>query len=417
MAADEESAPLRLGSGLDALGTGRISVAPYLSASFFEKEKEIWQKTWVMAARESQFAKPGDYLTFDLKAVNKPLFIVLGQDGKLRAFYNVCQHRGGRLLGLDADRTRGNVKHISCRFHRWSYRLDGTLMGIPERQLFPALEPQRELALKPVHLDAWGGFVFVNLAESPAWTLAEYLAGVPAGLGRYCADPAWVWHTGFQTQLACNWKDALNIQHEGYHASALHEKTLGLRLKASMVPVTLFTDSPGMTSLSTSLLPPEAFARTPPAIAQLARRCLGIDGGKLMEEFPGAMNHANDEHFSIDCLTFFPNFMIDSHLGYFMTMRVWPLAHDRAELEWDFFFRGAPRDFGELFSREQVVIATRDVLTEDWYVIEKASKSLGAGVLDGVHVGRDMEASVRALHEKLLHHLSLTEEDLRNDYA
>ena len=413
----ENPPPLILGSGLDKLGKGRISTVPYLSKSFYEKEKDIWLKTWVMVGRESEFKKPGDYTTFNFKAVNKPIVIIRGKDDKLRAFYNVCLHRGGRLLGLEPQHFRGNVQQIACRSHCWRYQLDGRLVGLPEKQLFPDLEPREELRLKPVHLDTWGGFVFVNMAEEPEWSLAEYLSGIPEGFRRHCAEHPWTWYTGFQIQIACNWKDALNIQHEAYHASFVHPDTLAVRLTAAMCPSTVFPDSPGMSSIMATSLPPEAITKEPTAIQILAQQYSGADRDKVLTAFPGAMNHANDEYFGIEALTFFPNFMIDNQVEVLMTMRVWPLSHDKAEVEWDFFHLGEPENFGQLFSREQNAIATRDVLTEDWYVMEQTYTSLNSGILNGVHIGNDMEATVRAFHEKLLQHLDLTEEDLINDYA
>ena len=119
------SRALELGQGLESLSSNPISTIPFVSDAFFEKEKAIWRDTWLMVGRERDLCEPGHYLTLHLKVINAPIAVTRLKDGSLHAFYNICSHRGSRLL-WDSF---GHAEVISCRFHGWTYALDGRLRG------------------------------------------------------------------------------------------------------------------------------------------------------------------------------------------------------------------------------------------------------------------------------------------------
>ncbi|RYG26014.1 MAG: Rieske (2Fe-2S) protein, partial [Burkholderiales bacterium] len=95
----------------------------YLSPEIVQLEKDkLWPRVWLIAAREEQFKRRGDFVTFDI--ADESILILRGKDDVLRAFYNVCQHRGRRLI----DAEFGNLgTQVVCGFHAWRYDLDGTV--------------------------------------------------------------------------------------------------------------------------------------------------------------------------------------------------------------------------------------------------------------------------------------------------
>ena len=94
--------------------------------------------------------------------------MIRGGDGQVRAFANVCRHRGSRLV----DGTGGCARRLTCPYHAWTYAADGRLVGVPQREDYPGLDPAA-LGLIPVELEAWHGFLFVRLEERRAGALAS----------------------------------------------------------------------------------------------------------------------------------------------------------------------------------------------------------------------------------------------------
>jgi phenylpropionate dioxygenase-like ring-hydroxylating dioxygenase large terminal subunit len=137
--------------------------------------ERILMPSWQIVCHVNSIPKPGDFETFDLGS--ESVFVLRDKDGAIRAFHNVCRHRGARLL----DGAGSCPATLTCPYHGWSYRHDGSLIGVPMRETFPGLE-RSEHGLRPVKTDTALGFVFVCLAGDPppvskTWgKLAEELA-------------------------------------------------------------------------------------------------------------------------------------------------------------------------------------------------------------------------------------------------
>src|SRR5262249_3848899 len=129
----------------------------YYAADIFDLEKErIFFRSWFCVGREEQIPEAGDYLVREM--IDERVMVVRGEAGALRAFYNVCRHRGTRLC--EGDGKTG--KAITCPYHAWSYALDGRLIGTPNVPELAGFD--RSLyGLRSVGLVTWEGFVFVNL--------------------------------------------------------------------------------------------------------------------------------------------------------------------------------------------------------------------------------------------------------------
>ena len=184
---------------------------PALTALEIER---VLMPSWQIVCHVNSIPRPGDYETFDLGP--ESVFVLRDKDGSIKAFHNVCRHRGARLL----DGAGTCAATITCPYHGWSYRQDGGLVGVPLRDTFPGLE-RAEHSLRPVRVDTALGFVFVCLAGDPppvakTWgKLAEELAPyrfedmVP--LAPISTD---VWNV--------DWKIAMDNYLESYHVPIGH---------------------------------------------------------------------------------------------------------------------------------------------------------------------------------------------------
>ncbi|MDZ5473901.1 aromatic ring-hydroxylating dioxygenase subunit alpha [Bacillus sp. 31A1R] len=117
--------------------------------------EEIFSKTWQYVGHMSQFTKAGDYITAEI--ANRPIVVTYDQNGKLRAFYNVCRHRASKLVEGE-----GNKPILTCPYHAWTYRLDGTLNRAPNMNGVENFNP-KEFCLKKIKLEVFESFIFVNL--------------------------------------------------------------------------------------------------------------------------------------------------------------------------------------------------------------------------------------------------------------
>ena len=187
----------------------------YTEPQFLELEKEkIFWKTWQLVGRVDMVARPGDFFTYDL--LGEPLLIVRGGDDKLRAFYNVCCHRAGPVaVG------KGNRKSLQCRYHGWSYGLDGRLLTAPEFEGVQAWRKE-DVCLPSVQVEVWGPFVFVNLDPQPS-PLAEIFGAIPTEVAQAGFQPDQMQRVERRDYVVeSNWKVYVDNYLEGYHIPIAH---------------------------------------------------------------------------------------------------------------------------------------------------------------------------------------------------
>jgi phenylpropionate dioxygenase-like ring-hydroxylating dioxygenase large terminal subunit len=141
----------------------------YYDPEFFEAEKKAFLRAAPqIVCHESEIREPGEWRTLDY--LGESVIVIRGDDGKLRAFSNVCRHRGSRVV----DGTAGCAKVLTCPYHAWSYGRDGRLVGVPHRSEYPGLRTE-ELGLTELPLENWRGFLFVTL-EPGSPSVAEMMA-------------------------------------------------------------------------------------------------------------------------------------------------------------------------------------------------------------------------------------------------
>jgi phenylpropionate dioxygenase-like ring-hydroxylating dioxygenase large terminal subunit len=150
----------------------------YFDPEFFEAEKRAFLRSAPqVVCHESEIAEPGEWRSIDY--LGESVIVIRGDDGVIRAFSNVCRHRGSRLV----DGTGGCAKVLTCPYHAWSYARDGSLVGVPHRQEYPGLRTE-DHGLFPVALERWRGFLFIAL-EPGAPPVAEMMAPYDAEVAPY----------------------------------------------------------------------------------------------------------------------------------------------------------------------------------------------------------------------------------------
>src|SRR6201996_1064704 len=199
-----------------APATAALHPRLYTDPAVLEAEQRlIFERTWQLAGHVSALPEPGSYLTAD--AGDQPVLVVRDEHGGLQAYRNVCRHRGSRLLSGS-----GQCKAaIRCRYHGWTYKLDGTLIGVPEGLGFGARLDKPSLGLMPARVEELCGLVFVNL-DHDAMPLAELVGEeLPRRLAPYRIETLESFAPATGTQPA-NWKAVADNYLEGYHIPIAH---------------------------------------------------------------------------------------------------------------------------------------------------------------------------------------------------
>jgi phenylpropionate dioxygenase-like ring-hydroxylating dioxygenase large terminal subunit len=195
-----------------------IPTARYTSPEFLAAELDrVWRRTWQMACRSEDVAQPGDYVAYTI--ADQEWLVVRQTDGSVKALSNACRHRGNMIkVGC------GSAHELRCQYHHWCWQLDGSLHEIPDRHLFTGVD-DADYALATAACAEWGGFVFVNLAGRDVPPLRDYLGAVADQLDPYHLDRMRA-TTSISTDLACNWKVAVEAFLEVYHVQGIHPQLM-----------------------------------------------------------------------------------------------------------------------------------------------------------------------------------------------
>ncbi len=192
----------------------------YTSDAVYAEERErIWWGDWVCVGRSEEIATPGDFLVRDV--AGESIVLTRNRDGAVRAFYNVCAHRGTKLL--DDDPGCGTVSKVfKCPYHAWSYDLDGRLVGTPNVDEDEGFE-RADYPLHAVAAETYAGFLFVNLAETPGPLLDTLRAGTESitNFDRYGLDELRI-GVRLRYEVAANWKIVVENYNECLHCPTIH---------------------------------------------------------------------------------------------------------------------------------------------------------------------------------------------------
>jgi glycine betaine catabolism A len=205
------------------LDTGMISYEDSISPEFYELEREaVFKKAWLNVGRVDLLPRKGSYFTKEIVAAETSIVVVRGLDDEVRAFHNICRHRGNKLVWNDfpKEEVSGTCRQFACKYHGWRYDLDGSNAFVQQEAEFFDLEKD-SLGLVPVHCEVWEGFIFVNFAEEPAQSLKEFLGPMVLGLEGYPFEKfteRWF----YRAEINSNWKLFSDATQEFYHAPVLH---------------------------------------------------------------------------------------------------------------------------------------------------------------------------------------------------
>lgn len=200
------------------VGDAPIDGARYYSKEFMQKEWDhVWTKVWLVAGMEEQIPNPGDRMTFDIG--KESILCTRDDEGKIRVFYNVCQHRGNKLVHEE----NSSGKFMACAYHGWRYQSDGELAFVPQKEDYLQGDPCGKLRLKELRSEVCGGFIWYSMNEDVV-SLAEYLGPVYAQINTY--DLKRMKRTHWITvEGEFNWKVVQDNFNESYHLPYVHPST------------------------------------------------------------------------------------------------------------------------------------------------------------------------------------------------
>jgi Rieske 2Fe-2S family protein len=331
-----------------AAGTKSLSQRYFVSPEIFaEERKKIFSQQWVLVGHQSQIAQAGDYLTAEV--AGESLIIVRDKRGAIHGFYNVCRHRGSRLI----ENRHGQSAAIQCPYHAWTYALDGRLIGAPHMDEVPGFD-KADYSLHPVHLGLWEGFIFVNLADSPA-PLAEWFKPL-AGKFSHWNMAALRSAKRIEYDVRANWKLMFQNYSECYHCLGVHPELS--KISPSDSAENDLTEGPFL----------GGFMR------------INKDKSLTMSGNACALPVGNfgDEDFRVVFYySIFPNMLLSLHPDYVMVHQLWPRSPERTLILCDWFFN--PEAFKRSdFDPEDAVQFWDMVNKQDWHVCELSQKGISS---------------------------------------
>jgi phenylpropionate dioxygenase-like ring-hydroxylating dioxygenase large terminal subunit len=321
----------------------------YFDAEILRLEQErIFRRAWQYVGHRGQVAEPGSY--FAARAGDVPVVVTRAQDGELRAFLNVCRHRG--TVVVDGE---GRRETLQCPYHAWTYGLDGALRSAPRAD---ETEARETLGLLPLRVEAWGPFVFVN-PDADAAPLFEVLGELRSVL----PHEGLVFHHRVEYELASNWKIACENFLECYHCAVAHptfSKHVDVSRDAYGLEEHRWHSSQFAQARAASLGEPPGSTETP-------------SPGPLTRTGGSAAGARGQFHFV------WPNLKVNVYPGKpnLSIGPVWPESPERSRGFLDYFFapgedEGWIRDLLELDDQ---------VGREDTALVERVQRGVRAGVL------------------------------------
>jgi phenylpropionate dioxygenase-like ring-hydroxylating dioxygenase large terminal subunit len=377
---------LRWASKYPELGSDPLPTEPYISEEYFQLELErIYRKVWLYIGSLDDCPNPGDFFVREIEALGVSLLVMHGKDGEIRAFHNVCSHRGNKLVWTPYGCTKG---YLGCGFHGWTYDLKGCLRGVMDEGNFAPL-PKEQLGLTPVRTAIWKRFVFINLDDEGTETLEEYLGPVAEALDPLpFEDIPLRWRYDVPEQA--NWKIALDAQDEIYHLPVLgpvHESTAQFYTltEEGYTRLTAFERLGRHTVWSTDKNP----EYEPIGVEKLV---LG-KGSRPEVDLPTRGGGI------FDFYLIFPNMVLSILSGGLFTYMFWPLAVDRSV--WEIRIHGPqPKNAGDLLFQHWTKGKFRDTLAEDIAGHEQTHAGLASRAKSRFYL-QDDEIQIRAFHKTL----------------
>lgn len=390
------------------LGTGPVSYQDSYDPEHWQNEIDsIFTKEWLNVGRVERLPRGGSYFTKEFPWAKKSIIVVKDRKGTVRAFHNVCRHRGNKLVWDDYpnEETSGTCRQFTCKYHAWRYDLDGAVDFVQQEQEFFDIDKD-SLGLVSVACDVWEGFIFVNLDPEPKQTLAEALDPLTEGLAGY---PFGAMTQSYSTraEIRSNWKLFIDGFVEFYHAPILHMKQATADEASKLaghgyeaLHYELFGNH-SMVSSWGGMAPPKDPSMVKP-IENIVRSGLFgpwdkpdvIDDNK---DLPPLVNPTEHRAWGIDSFLVWPNFMILVwEPGWYLTYTYWPTGPSDHVFESTMYFV-PPKNAQERLAQEFAFSTFKEYAFQDANTLEATQTMIESGVVD-TFVLNDQEVLCRHLH-------------------
>jgi phenylpropionate dioxygenase-like ring-hydroxylating dioxygenase large terminal subunit len=404
----EKPAP---GTWTEALGlsTGPVSFEDDFDPEFYEDEIEaVFKRSWLNVGRMDQLPRKGTYFTKELEFLKLSALIIRGMDDEVRAFHNVCSHRGNKLMWDDypAKESQGSCRQIACKYHGWRFDLEGQINYVHNAPEFFDLKAE-DLALPKINCEVWAGFIYINLEETPRQSLREFLGPDVVKLESYpFEDMPRVYR--FATEVEANWKLFMDAFQELYHVPYVHGKVTNAALEQTgvdkvpqMIP---FFGAFGKSRLMTSGgYTANKGVRQRRAIDELFQaNFIGTDYTPEVGPLGDGINPAGIEPWGVDSWQLWPNFVfIAWRSNYWYTYHYWPISPTRHRFEWVVGF-AEPTTIRERLAQEHALVMMREGILQDANTLEATQMGIMSQGRKLFYLA-DQEVAVRHLHEMVKH--------------
>lgn len=315
------------------------------------ESEQIFARLWTCVGLAASLPQPGDFLTAEV--AGEPLLVVRGQDGELRAFLNVCRHRGARLCTESSGHLQGSI--IQCPYHAWSYALDGRLIGAPNLRDTPGFAPEA-FGLHSVSLAVWHGLIWVNLSPEPPPLDTQLEASILERFGeretfaRYQVGELAI-GASITYDVAANWKLLVENFMECYHCAVVH---------------------PELSRLVPSFRAGYAYQEGIGATFAEGVETLTLNGRRTRPLLPGLRPEDDRKYYG---LVLRPNVFVNLHPDYVLIHRLEPQGPDRTRVVCDWLFAPevvAAPDFDPSDAVEFWDLVNR----QDWAMCERCQLSM-----------------------------------------
>src|SRR2546423_577499 len=347
----------------------RYFVSPEI---FAQEQSEIFSRNWLLVGHKGQLKKSGDFFVIEVPAppsqgygaTKESLIVVRDQKSEIRAFYNVCRHRGTRLK----EDTCGHTSAIQCPYHAWTYGLDGRLIGAPHMDDVPGFD-KADYPLHRVNLGLWEGFIFVNLTDSSSLTsvfsqserrkqdgfvsLEDWFAPLNGKFSHWnmsILQPA----KRIEYDVRANWKLMFENYSECYHCPGVHPQLQKISPYDSA----------------------ENDLREGPFLGGFMKINPGKSltmSGNACAAFVGKIENLQRVFY----YSIFPNMLLSLHPEYVMVHRLWPRSPERTLIVCDWFFH--PDAFNRSDFKPDDAIEFWDMTNkQDWHVCELSQQGIAS---------------------------------------
>ena len=360
----------------------RIPIPARLTPAQFELEREkIFKPAWMPIANADDLPKPGSYVIRDFELFNTSVIIVRGKDDVIRAFHNVCVHRGNKLIrsGMGCER------HFRCGFHGWTYSTEGELIGVTDEPTVKDLD-KSTMGLPPIKTENWNGLIFVNFDDRDRFTLKEWMGDWYDQYEGYFETHEKA--ASHYVDLNCNWSLGVNSFCEGYHTMFIHANTMGDYQGGKKNPQRrrpYFEMAERHSRYSAPANPDHKRSPAEEVAYENGRRLIIPSFGMDSSDTPAGVNPGNSEDWAFDVQEFFPNFVLLTEKNWHIELYFMPIDHQRTRMQADVYHYRAKTP-SERISQEFALSRGRNVIHEDLNTLEAQQKGLTSGAISHVHL-------------------------------